>query len=598
MWTTSSPSLVAQAERTHLSAMLAARAAAAPEAVFAEVKTDAGGWAPITLADFHAQVQAVAKGLIASGVSAGERVGIMADTRYEWAVMDFAALAAGAVTVPIYPSSSAQQVAWVMADANITWVATDSGERADLVRQSHGTSIALDNLAALEQSGRAVTDAQLQSRTASVGPDDLATIIYTSGTTGRPKGAMLSHANFVEHCLNIERDSEFGGIVAGDARLLLFLPLAHVFGRLALVLALSSRTVVGFAPSHKTLADDLATFRPTVMVLVPRVLETVYNRADAAQHGVKKHVFRWAARVARAVAAARESGSVGVMLRLKHRVADQLVLAKIRRLLGGRLAYALCGGARLDEEVGRFFEGVGVTVMQGYGLTETTAAALGTPEPRRVMGTVGHPIAGCEMALADDGEILLRGANLFMGYWNQPDATAEVMREDWFATGDLGQVVTGRGGEAVSIVGRKKDIVVLSSGKNVQPAVLEDAMRSHPAIQDTVVVGEGRHFVSVLMALDEAMLPGWLHAHSLPAMSVEEASQDSRVRELVSRAVEHANSLVSRAESIREFRIVPRAFSEAREELTASLKVRRANVLANYAALVEEIYARAVPAGA
>jgi len=590
----SSPSLVKAGESTHLTVLLEQRAAAEPNSVFAEIKDDEGAWHPVALAEFHVQVRAVAKGLIARGVAAGDRVGLMGDTRYEWAVVDFAALAAGAVTVPIYPSSSAEQVAWILADAGITLVATDTGERADLVTAASGSALDMGALSELAREGERIADAELDARTGDAKPGDLATIIYTSGTTGRPKGAMLSHANFVDHCLNIERDPEFGGIVAGKARLLLFLPLAHVFGRLAMMLAMSSHTVIGFAPSHKTLADDLKTFKPTVLVLVPRVLETVYNRADAAQHGAKKRIFRWAAKVSREYGAAAVRGRVGASLRARHALADRLVLAKIREAMGGDLKYALSGGARLNEDIGNFFEGVGVTVMQGYGLTETTAAALGTPEPTRVMGTVGHPIAGCDAALADDGEILLRGANLFMGYWNQPDATAEVMRDGWFATGDLGQVVEG----SLSIVGRKKEILVLSSGKNVQPAVLEDSMRTHPAIQDTVVVGEGRHFVSVLVALDETMLPAWLSSHGLPEMTVEEASQDGRVRELISRAVEHANAKVSRAESIREFRIVPSQFTEAREELTASLKVRRANVMRNYAALVDEIYRKAVPSGA
>ena len=584
----SSPTLVSAKERTHLTGLLAQRAAERPDAIFAEIKDADGAWHSITLEDFYAQVRAVAKGLIARGVAPGDRVGIMGDTRYEWAVADFAALAAGAITVPIYPSSSAKQVAWILADAGISLVATDTPERADVVTEASGRALVMSELDALAAEGEQVTDRELDERTANVQPDDLATIIYTSGTTGRPKGAMLSHGNFVDHCLNIERDPEFGGIVAGESRLLLFLPLAHVFGRLAMMLALSSYTVIGFAPSHRTLAADMVSFKPTVLVLVPRVLETVYNRADAAQRGAKKRVFRWAASVARQYAAAKERGRVSAVLRARHRLADRLVLAKIREALGGHLRYALSGGARLSEDIGYFFEGVGVTVMQGYGLTETTAAAGGTPEPTRRMGTVGHPIAGCDIKLADDGEILTRGANLFMGYWNQPDATAAVMRDGWFATGDLGQIVEG----ALSVVGRKKEILVLSSGKNVQPAVLEDAMRSHPAIQDSVVVGEGRHFVSALVALDDVMLPHWLDAHGLPAMSVEEAAQDQRVRDLIGRAVTSANENVSRAEAIREFRILPHSFSEAREELTASLKVRRANVLSNYKHVVEEIYAK------
>lgn len=586
----SSPSLVTADEISHLGAMLAARAGAAPDAVFAEAKDDHGAWQRISLSEFHADVHAIAKGLMARGVAAGDRVGIMGDTRYEWSVMDFAVMTAGGVSVPIYPSSSAAQVAWIVADAGISVVAVDSGERsgadaADVVVTMDRAG--LDELAA---QGAGIDDGELHARTADVTGADLATIIYTSGTTGQPKGAMLSHANFVEHVLNVERDPGFGGIVAGDARLLLFLPLAHVFGRLAMILALSAGAVIGFAPTHKTLAADLVSFRPTFMVLVPRVLETIYNKADAAQAGLKKRIFRWSAHVARRHSAAGERGTPGLVLRLQYRIADRLVLAKIRTLLGGHLQYALVGGARLNEDVGHFFHGVGVNVLQGYGLTETTAPAVGTPEHGGVMGTVGHPIAGCAVALAEDGEILLRGANLFQGYWNAPESTAQVMRDGWFATGDMGVVVDG----VLTIVGRKKEILVLSSGKNVQPAVLEDSLRTHPAIQDSVVVGDGRHFVTALVALDEVMLPAWLSSHRLPAMTVGEAAANPMVRELISRAIANANAQVSRAESIREFGILPHSFSEAREELTASLKTRRAVIVANYKAVVDEIYAKAM----
>jgi long-chain acyl-CoA synthetase len=588
-----SPSLVHADEVTHLTALLAARAHAAPDAVFAEVKDASDHWREVSISDFHARVRTIAKGLIARGVKAGDRVGIMGDTRYEWSVMDFAVLAAGAISVPIYPSSSAEQVEWMVADAGITLVALDTAERAALATEASVAIVMLDDsgMDELVALGADVSDADLDARTADVTPSDIATIIYTSGTTGRPKGAMLSHGNFVEHVLNIERDPDFGGFVAGDARLLLFLPLAHVFGRLAMILALSAGAVIGYAPTHKTLAADLGTFRPTFMVLVPRVLETVYNKADAAQTGLKKRIFRWAAKVARQHAKVRETGTPSAMLRAQLAIADRLVLSKIRSLLGGQLQYALSGGARLNEDVGHFFEGLGVTVLQGYGLTESTAPALGTPESARIMGTVGKPIAGTAVALADDGEILLRGANLFQGYWNDPEATDQVMQDGWFASGDMGAIVDG----AISIVGRKKEILVLSSGKNVQPALLEDSMRTHPAIQDSVVVGDGKHFVSALVALDEAMLPAWLSAHALPDMTVEEAANNSTVRDLISRAIANANAQVSRAESIREFRILPSSFTEAREELTASLKTRRAVILANYAAMIDEIYSKAMP---
>ncbi|MFN3866969.1 MAG: AMP-dependent synthetase/ligase [Demequina sp.] len=590
----STPTLVQRNEITHLSAMLAARAHAAPEAVFAEVKATDDTWRKITLAEYHSRVRAVAKGLIARGVNAGDRVGIMGDTRYEWSVMDFAVMAAGAVSVPVYPSSSATQVEWMVADAGINLVAVDTAERAELLAGASIAMVMLDDagLDGLAAAGESVSDADLAARTADVVGDDIATIIYTSGTTGRPKGAMLSHGNFVEQVLNIERDPGYGGFVKGDdARMLLFLPLAHVFGRIAMILALSAGTVIGYAPSHKTLAADLGTFRPTFLVLVPRVLETVYNRADAQQTGLKKRIFRWSAKVTRQYAQARQTGSLGLGLKMKFAVADKLVLSKLRAKLGGNLRYALAGGARLNEDVGDFFQGLGVTVLQGYGLTETTAAHMGTPEDANIMGTVGRPIAGNEMKLADDGEILLRGASLFKGYWNDPEATAEVMHDGWFASGDTGEMIDG----ALNIVGRKKEILVLSSGKNVQPAVLENSIRSHPAIQDSVVVGEGKHFVSALVALDEVMLPAWLKAHELPDMTVEEAASDSRVHGLISRAIALANAQVSRAESIREFRILPNSFSETREELTASLKTRRTVIMAHYAAVVDEIYSKAMP---
>jgi long-chain acyl-CoA synthetase len=443
----------------------------------------------------------------------------------------------------------------------------------------------------LAQLGKGVSDAELDACTEDVVGADLATIIYTSGTTGRPKGAMLTHRNFVEHAKNVELDPAFGGFVRGETRALLFLPLAHVFARLVMVLSLSAGAVIGYAPTHKTLAADLASFRPTWMALVPRVLETIYNRADTSMTGVRKVLFRWSAKVARQKSLARETGRASAWLNLRYAIADRLVLGKIRHLLGGQLAYVLSGGARLTPEIGHFFRGVGVEVLQGYGLTETTAAHAGSPDKTGIMGTVGQPIAGGEFTLAEDGEILTRGVNTFAGYWNAPELTAEVMRDGWFATGDLGEIHDG----ALTVVGRKKELLVLSSGKNVQPAVLEDAMRSHPAIQDTVVVGEGRHFVSALVALDEVLLPAWLVAHKLPEMNVEEASMNERVRELVGRAIAAANEHVSRAEAIKEYRILPRGLSEASEELTASLKIRRDVVLKHFADVVEDIYSRAFP---
>ena len=586
------PGLATVDDRFHLSAMLAARATADPEGAFAEVKDSEGVWQPVTLGEFHARVRATAKGLVAAGVKPGDRVGLMGDTSLEWSVMDFAILTAGAVTVPFYPSSSASQCEWAIGDAGISVVAVESQANQDMLADLEDapqilplTPAGLDDLAA---AGAAVADADLDARTEDVRLDDLASIIYTSGTTGRPKGAMLTHRNLVEHSANIELDPSFGGFVQGQTRVLLFLPLAHVFARLAMVLALYSGSVIGFTPNHKTLVDDLANFKPTWMPLVPRVFETIYNRADTSMHGIKKVLFRWSAKVAREMSRSQETGGPSASLKARYAVADTLVLGKIRALLGGNLEYVLAGGAKLTSNIGHYFRGLGLTVMQGYGLTETTAAVIGTPEHGQIMGTVGRPIAGCAIRVDGDGEILAKGVGLFSGYWNAADATAQVMHDGWFSTGDLGEIVDGN----VVITGRKKEILVLSSGKNIQPAVLEDQLRSHPAIQDSVVLGDGRHFVSAMVTLDPVLLPAWLAAHDLPEMDLETASVNDKVRELIGRAVAAANTQVSKAEAIKEFRILPREFTEAREEVTASLKIRRAVVMEHFSDVIEQIYSK------
>jgi len=591
----SSPGLAAIDNGMHLTAMLNARVAESPQGAFAEVKGADDVWVSVSLTEFRDRVRAVAKGLIASGMKLGDRVGIVGNTRIEWSIVDFAIFAAGGVSVPIYPSSSASQIAWIVDDAGVKIVAAESPDQRTIFAGLENApvtysldAVGMDKLAAL---GVGLSDADLDARTENAVLDDLASIIYTSGTTGRPKGVMLTHGNFVKHSANAELDPNFGPIVQGDTRVLLFLPLAHVFARFMLVLAVSSGTVIGFAPSHKTLAADMESFRPTWMPLVPRVLETIFNRADTSVSGVKKKLFRWSAEVARDASRAQETGEQSASLKVRYAIADRLVLSKIRHLLGGQLSYVLSGGARMLPDVGHFFRGLGVTVMQGYGLTETTAAATGTPVIGSTMGTVGKPLGGCSTKLSSDGEILVKGANLFTGYWNAPDETAAVMHDGWFATGDLGVIEDG----SLRIVGRKKEILVLSSGKNIQPAVLEDFMRAHPAIQDAIVVGEGRNFVSALVALDETLLSAWLTAEHLPPMDVAEASVNERVHELVGKVVAAANEQVSRAEAIREYRIVPRGFSEAREEVTASLKVRRDVVLAHFADVVEAIYAKAKP---
>ncbi|WP_160297490.1 AMP-dependent synthetase/ligase [Demequina flava] len=587
-----SPPLVTLDPSLHLTAVLNERASSNPSAAFAEVKDEQGEWTGVTIGEFRDRVRAIAKGLIATGVSVGDRVGVMGDTRIEWSELDYAILAAGGVTVPIYPSSSASQCAWIVEDAGISFVGVESDENQAMLAALEGapevlplTAAGLDELAAR---GASVSDEDLAARTADVTLVDLATIIYTSGTTGRPKGAMLTHRNLVEHAANVEADPNFGTFVHGETRVLLFLPLAHVFARFAMILALQTGSVIGYTPNHKSLAADLQAFKPTWMPLVPRVLETVYNRADTSMKGIRKTLFRWSAKVAREMSASMETGGPSSGLNFRYKLADRLVLSKIRALLGGNLQYVLAGGAKLTPSFGHFFRGLGITVMQGYGLTETSAAVVGTPVTGSIMGTVGRPIAGCEAKVDDDGEILVRGIGTFPGYWNAPDATAQVMRDGWFATGDLGEIKDG----SISITGRKKELLVLSSGKNIQPAMLEDFIRSHPAIQDSVVIGDGRHFVSAVVTLDPVLLPDWLAAHDLPEMDLETASMNEKVREAVGRAVASANEQVSKAEAIKEFRILPREFSETREEITASLKVRRTVVMEHFSDVIESIYAK------
>ncbi|WP_062072475.1 AMP-dependent synthetase/ligase [Demequina sediminicola] len=587
-----SPGLVDVDPSLHLTALLNERAAEDSAAVFAEIKDAEGEWSSVSLVQFRDRVRAIAKGLMASGVAPGDRVGVMGNTRIEWSELDFAILAAGAITVPIYPSSSASQCAWIIEDGGISVVGAEDLENQTMLTGLENPPAVVEltgeGLDALAELGVDISDADLDARTADVTIDDIATIIYTSGTTGRPKGAMLTHRNLVEHSANVYADPNFGSLVSGQNRVLVFLPLAHVFARFAVILGLYTGSVIGFTPNHKTLVADLAAFQPTWMPLVPRVLETVYNRADTSMTGIKKTLFRWSAKVSREMSIAEEHGGPSAALKARYKIADVLVLDKIRSLLGGQLGYVLAGGAKLTPEFGHFFRGLGIKMLQGYGLTETSAAVGGTPLEGGVMGTVGIPIAGCSIKVDDDGEVLVRGVGTFPGYWNAPEATSQVMRDGWFATGDLGEIVDG----SLVITGRKKELLVLSSGKNIQPAMLEDFIRSHPAIQDSVVVGDGRHFVSAIVTLDPVLLPDWLAAHDLPEMDLETASMNEKVREAVGRAVAAANEQVSKAEAIKEYRILPREFTEAREEITASLKVRRNVVMEHFADVVDSIYAK------
>ncbi|TWH30459.1 long-chain acyl-CoA synthetase [Isoptericola variabilis J7] len=436
---------------------------------------------------------------------------------------------------------------------------------------------------------RAVTE-----RRDAVGRDDLATIIYTSGSTGRPKGAELTHGNFAHLALNARL--ALPDLLGRDgSRTVLFLPLAHVFARLIQVAVVSGDAVLGHLPDVKTLVADLGTFRPTFLLAVPRVFEKVYNSAEqkAASSPLKRRLFAWAADVAGRWSRAVDTGAVPTGLRLQHALADRLVYRALRAAMGGRVEHAISGGAPLGERLGHFFRGVGVTILEGYGLTETTApTAVNLPGAVRI-GTVGPAFPGTSIRIDDDGEVLLGGPHVFRGYRGAPERTAEALKDDgWFRTGDLGTLDTDG---YLRITGRKKEIIVTAGGKNVAPAVLEDGLRAHPLVSQVVVVGDRRPFVAALVTLDAEMLPGWLAAHGLPRLSIEEAREHPQVRAELDRAVEQANEAVSRAEAIRKLHVLDHDFTEANGYLTPSLKVKRALIIRDYAPVIDELYGAPAP---
>ncbi|WP_447925272.1 AMP-dependent synthetase/ligase [Georgenia muralis] len=549
-----------------------------------------------------ARVEAVAKGLIAAGVGPGDRVGIMSRTRLEWTLMDLAAWHAGAVPVPVYESSSASQAQWILADSDAAVVVVETAANAATVEEARAVEGGLPNLRevltidagaldTLAERGAQVSDEDLAARHAAVGLADLATIIYTSGTTGRPKGAELTHGNFVE--LSLEAIRELHVVFdPPEARSLLFIPLAHVFARFVEVLVLLSGRTLGHTPDTKQAVADFATFHPTFILSVPRVWERVYNGVEARTGGgLKTKIFRWAAKVAIVYSRALDTASgPSAALKAQHRLADKLVLSKIRHALGGQAQYAVSGGAALGERLGHFYRGVGLIVLEGYGLTETTAPTNVNRPERIKIGTVGPPLPGTAIRIAPDGEILAKGIPIFRGYHNNPEATTEAFEDGWFRTGDLGSLDEDG---YLRITGRKKEIIVTAGGKNVAPAPLEDAIRAHPLVSQCVVVGDQQPFIGALMTIDAEMLPGWLANHGKDAMTVTEAAQDPFVREHLQMAVDRANHKVSRAESIRAFHVLDDDFTVENGYLTPSLKVKRNVVLADFADVVEKFYADA-----
>jgi long-chain acyl-CoA synthetase len=556
------------------------------------------GWHDVTAGQFRDEVTALAKGLIAAGVSPGDRVALMSRTRYEWTLVDYAIWAAGAVTVPIYETSSAEQVEWILSDSGASAAFAETQAHADAIRQADVAAV--QNVWLIEgpdgtvagPDGASVTDEQLEQHRTARKAADLATIIYTSGTTGRPKGCQITHGNLLSDVRNAVEGSLVEVFEIAGSSTLLFLPLAHSFARIIQVGCLESGAILGHWPDTRTLAKALPEFRPTFLLAVPRVFEKVYNTAvqQASASKAKSRIFDAAAAtaVAWSQAASSDGAAPGQALRLRHALFDRLVYAKLRAAVGGKVAYAVSGGAPLGERLGHFFRGAGITILEGYGLTETSAAATVNRPSRNKIGTVGPPLPGVAIKIADDGEILLRGPNVFPGYWHNDAATAEVLDpEGWFGTGDVG----GLDEEGfLQVTGRKKELIVTAGGKNVAPAVLEDRLRASPLISQCVVVGDGRPYIACLITLDEEGLEFWRKQHGLAADA--DVTDNPELTADLQAAVDEANKAVSRAESIRRFRVLPSDFTEENGYLTPSLKVRRNLVIKDFAADIEALYDR------
>ncbi|MCZ0205601.1 AMP-dependent synthetase/ligase [Streptomyces achromogenes] len=558
-----------------------------------------GVWQDVTAREFLAEVHTAAKGLIAAGVQPGDRVGLMSRTRYEWTLLDFAIWSAGAVTVPVYETSSPEQVRWILSDSGATACVVELDNHAaavESVRESlpalkHVWQIESGAVAELARLGQGVSDETVEERSSLARADDPATIVYTSGTTGRPKGCVLTHRSFFAECGNVvERLRPL--FRTGECSVLLFLPLAHVFGRLVQVAPMMAPIKLGCVPDIKNLTDELAAFRPTLILGVPRVFEKVYNAARAkAQAEGKGKIFDKAADTAIAYSKALDTPSgPSFGLKLKHKLFDKLVYGKLRAVLGGRGEYAISGGAPLGERLGHFFRGIGFTVLEGYGLTESCAATAFNPWDRQKIGTVGQPLPGSVVRIADDGEVLLHGEHLFKEYWNNPGATAEALADGWFHTGDIGTLDEDG---YLRITGRKKEIIVTAGGKNVAPAVIEDRIRAHALVAECMVVGDGRPFVGALVTIDEEFLGRWAAEHGKPANSTAASLKDDpELLAAIQAAVDDGNAAVSKAESVRKFRVLPAQFTEESGHLTPSLKLKRNVVAKDYADEIEALYAK------
>ncbi|MFD8631364.1 AMP-dependent synthetase/ligase [Streptomyces sp. NPDC059533] len=597
------PALAAVPERGSLGDIPFENARQAPgEAVLARKEPD-GTWRDVTAAEFAAEVLAVAKGLIAEGLREGDRLAIMARTTYEWTLLDFAGWAAGLVTVPIYPTSSAIQARWIIQDSGAVACAVEdtaqgrmiSMERSALPWLTHLWALDTGAVGRLVKAGEHLPDQVVHERLMARTPESVATLVYTSGTTGQPKGCVITHANFFAEVDNAVEllHPVFRSVSSDPASTLLFLPLSHIFGRMVAIGCMRARVKLGHAPSIRTedLLEDLAGFRPTFLLAIPYVLEKVYNTARAtAEKMGRASSFDRAARIARSfgesVEGTGKGKAPGLGMRAARALYDPLVYRRIRAALGGRVRYVLSGGSPLGRRLAAFYTGAGIEVFEGYGLTETTGASTVSPPQRPRLGTVGWPLPGTSVRIADDGEVLLGGRHVFAGYWNSGQG---VPYGSWLPTGDIGELDADG---YLSITGRKKDVIITSGGKNVAPAPLEDWLRAHPLVGQCMVVGDNRPYVTALITLEPDGLAHWRQMHKKQDVPMRVLVQDEQLLADLQRAVDDANQLVSRAESIRRFAVLPGEFTEGRGHLTPSLKLKRMAVARDFADRIEDLYRR------
>ena len=555
------------------------------------------GWQPVTAREVEQEIRSVAKGLVASGINAGDRVAIMARTRYEWTILDFAIWYAGGCVVPIYETSSAEQIDWILNDSGSVGIIAETPTHRELVETvkpshtKHVWTMTEDILGALSLAGAQVSDAEIDKRRNSLTPNDVATLIYTSGTTGKPKGVVLTHGNFISECGNVVEGASDLFLRPGGSTLL-FLPVAHVFGRMVQIGSIRA----GLHLAHCSdpvgrLPKDLASFKPTFVLAVPRIFEKIYNGAEAkAEAAGKGKIFRKAADVAIAYSQALDSGKMSPVLKLKHGLFDKLVFSKIRHGMGGRVEAAISGGAPLGERLGHFYRGAGVTILEGYGLTETTAGATLNLTKRLRVGSVGRPIPGTSVKIAEDGEVLIKGPIVMRGYWQNDKANEEVFTSDrWFRSGDLGKL-DDQG--YLYIVGRKKELIVTAGGKNVAPAVLEDRLRAHPLVSQCIVLGDNQPFIAALITIDQDMLKGWVATNKKEGASMQDLANDPDLITVIQTAVDEANKAVSKAESIRKFTILPTDFTIAGGHLTAKLSLKRHVINQEFASQIAQLFAK------